>query len=342
MWSWTSPIKYYIPGHDCSRECWQPHLRRGDGPRGAEKTCFCDHNFVSHPHRDFDDVLLCTKCNLISRRSILDLLASPVTSASFQQLMRLRFSNERFFRSLSVCTYCKQEGHRADICPMDRTHPSVRIPWVETLLDQPRVQVRDYLDPKLPLKLIFKKFSMRGRLLNQGNPFAQSTSPQDALRAQLGFYKALGAPRSHSHLDNHISSKEDRKIASDKHEEATTKGWFSKVQPTQVTHVIPIQLERQSTKSFRLETLKRDGLLSIMLGDFMVTADLKKAYYRLLFDPQIRHLLGTRIGDTFFRSNVLVFGYALAPFYFHSIMRVIVSFLRFLFPKSTFIPRMAF
>jgi len=44
--------------------------------------------------------------------------------------------------------------------------------------------------------------------------------------------------------------------------------------------------------------------------------------------------MGTCCNHEYFRSNVLVFGYALAPYYFHSTMRPIVAFLGWEFNKK--------
>jgi len=68
----------------------------------------------------------------------------PVTAAIVRKLMRERFPDNKFFKYATICTYCKQPGHIAAICPLLPSMPSQpRCTFLETIVNSPQILVAD-------------------------------------------------------------------------------------------------------------------------------------------------------------------------------------------------------
>ena len=68
-----------------------------------------------------------------------------------------------------------------------------KIPFVEQLLDMRDESICQYkgMKPEVALEATMA----RGRILNAGNPWAESKEALNGLRRQLGYWKAIGASR---------------------------------------------------------------------------------------------------------------------------------------------------
>jgi len=72
--------------------------------------------------------------------------------------------------------------------------PNEQCPWADNLIKSSKVDVSCYQGLSRPAAL--QKLLTLGTKLNIGNPWARSTSPRDALRKNLGLWKAIGANAS--------------------------------------------------------------------------------------------------------------------------------------------------
>lgn len=63
-------------------------------------------------------------------------------------------------------------------------------------------------------------------------------------------------------------------------------------------------------------------------GDFMVSVDLKSAYWHVPLHSSMRRLLGFRFDGKLYRFEVLPFGLSAAPWVFHSLMAPVITRLR--------------
>lgn len=72
----------------------------------------------------------------------------------------------------------------------------------------------------------------------------------------------------------------------------------------------------------------RDVRALMRRGDFMVSIDLKSAYWHVPLHPAMRKLLGFRFDGQLFRFEVLPFGLSSAPWAFHSLLSPVLARLR--------------
>jgi hypothetical protein len=91
-----------------------------------------------------------------------------------------------------VCTFCKQKAHSYDFCVGRESVPTAEqhCEWTENLVESEAFDITAY--EGLSLDEALEKFLQVGNDFNQGNPIASGDDPTFALRAQLGFWKALG------------------------------------------------------------------------------------------------------------------------------------------------------
>lgn len=91
-----------------------------------------------------------------------------------------------------TCDFCGQKGHTFSFCNGRDSEPTVDqfCPWTQALLDSPRTELSEYSG--LSLKEAMTKFLELGDSLNKDNPYAFTNDPVFALRANAGYWKALG------------------------------------------------------------------------------------------------------------------------------------------------------
>lgn len=91
------------------------------------------------------------------------------------------------------CGFCHQIGHSTHACMLRETVPDIRhrSPYVDKLMDSDKIQTATYQG--LSLEEAKRKLFELGSALNANNPWKDSTNPRHAIRAKLGFWKAIGA-----------------------------------------------------------------------------------------------------------------------------------------------------
>ena len=92
-----------------------------------------------------------------------------------------------------TCTYCQKDGHERYFCPLRPTEPTPEMasPFADRLIAQPKIDPAVYAG--LPWQEALTTLIDHGNKLNSGNPWRNSSLPRDQLRANLGYWKALGA-----------------------------------------------------------------------------------------------------------------------------------------------------
>jgi Reverse transcriptase (RNA-dependent DNA polymerase) len=85
--------------------------------------------------------------------------------------------------------------------------------------------------------------------------------------------------------------------------------------------------EGVKTTPFRMESLKAVARV-MQQGDWMFSFDLKKGYFQVPLKKQFREFTYMRIGDKYFRWNVLMFGLSSAPRDFSLIIKKVLKLLR--------------
>jgi hypothetical protein len=96
-----------------------------------------------------------------------------------------------------ACDECFQKGHTAKFCPAvpNNVPEDRRVPYLEWRLALPRVKI--HVDYKgMTWAAAMQKVEAHGKELSADSPWATSTYRRDALRKQVGFWKAMGANRS--------------------------------------------------------------------------------------------------------------------------------------------------
>jgi Reverse transcriptase (RNA-dependent DNA polymerase) len=85
--------------------------------------------------------------------------------------------------------------------------------------------------------------------------------------------------------------------------------------------------EGVTTTPFRMESLKAVARV-MQQGDWMFSFDLKKGYFQIPLKEQFREFTYMRIGERYFRWNVLMFGLSTAPRDFSLIIKKVLKLLR--------------
>ena len=275
-----------------------------------------------------------------------------------------RFKCKRAFDGKALkCTFCKKKGHDRSFCPLAPTVPSQSLTqdYVTNLLTIPQVQWAQLAafstEPQSKLMAL-------GKLFNRGNPWINSTKVSDALRAKLGYWKAIGAnPSVLSWLaygiplrtktepqwlrfPNHPSYNEDLPFARKEFEEHLGDGRFMRVDVSFIKVCNPQMIIYNGSKPRRCDDLrylnslladikfKLEGLRTnipdiVVQNDPMFTIDLKKAYYSLSMEEKAWPY--TCFWDEVFGfmcAKSLVFGHAQAVMYCTKVCRPILTFFR--------------
>jgi hypothetical protein len=100
----------------------------------------------------------------------------------------------RYCQHTLACKFCKEKGHHFGMCLLRQTVPSghERSPWVTALINSPKIEVGRY--GAISRLAATTKLLTLGQDLNMGNPWAGSSDHRNVLRANLGLWKAIGAP----------------------------------------------------------------------------------------------------------------------------------------------------
>ncbi len=147
----------------------------------------------------------------------------------------------------------------------------------------------------------------------------------------------------HFELDNHPSYYEHIEFADAEHDENLADGSFTEVDDDFAKCIYPLQVEENRKKKLRmcsdlrfpnayqahpilrLESLDKHMPDVVCKGDYMVTTDMKKAYFSVPMHESAWPYLWWRHRDKIVCATILEFGACQAPRFFHKIMRVIVQ-----------------
>jgi hypothetical protein len=268
-----------------------------------------------------------------------------------------------------VCERCAKRGHEARACP-DQTQreeqdASDADRWVRKLLKTPRVCIAE-VNRGLTLEQGMTQWLKRGREMNKDNPWVGSTRKEDALRAQLGYHKAMGMSAVHLGwigfgvplhfvtakppapiaFRNHRSAMEEAAFVDAEHEANSAAGSYVEVHREQLRGICPLQVEKNSSGKlrlcqdlrwinghlpnveFRMESLHTELGDVVQPADKLLTTDIEKAYYCLPLHPDAQAYLGWQWRGKYYMPTCLVFGLSTAPRIFTKIMRPMMAFMR--------------
>lgn len=270
-----------------------------------------------------------------------------------------QFGKKWFSGTHMQCSFCGQKTHENYCCPATPYVPPVRkrIPFVEKLLDNPRMRTNLFIDlePHDVVEFVLTK----GEEFNEGNPWEHSPMVYDGLRKRLGFWKAIGACNSviswlgygvplrfvreprHVAFQNHPSKPEHEVFVDGEVKKHTEDGCFVVAGRGSVLCSEPILVIEQNGKlrraddkrytnafqaksQFKMMSLKADVPTLVAPGDVQITRDLEKAYYKVPIAEEARPYQCFNWKGVFYMAMIMLFGTCLAPFYFTKICRPIV------------------
>ena len=274
----------------------------------------------------------------------------------------------RYCQDHMSCGFCGKDGHSFSMCLARPTVPSwsERELFVDRLCETPNVDVAIYKGLSLPA--VLQKLFTLAEVLNEKNPWKESSKPRDAMRKNLGLWKAIGSNvsvltwvayglclRFHSKpepIDFPSAPMEKghreacEKAASDLIEEG--KMWLP--EPGYARLLSPQVVEETlnqdgsvkarvcdaliylnsllASHKYVLETLKRLVPKIVRRFDLMFALDYKGAYKSVWMHTSSLPYLCLRVGDRIVGSLVLPFGLKPAGFWFTKMNRPIVIFFR--------------
>lgn len=264
------------------------------------------------------------------------------------------------------CSFCDKRGHEFQFCPLrpNEKEGSSRDAHVEALLAVRQVDVLRYEGKTLEeAKAMVLEL---GAKFNANNALSDATACTKQLRANIGYWKAIGANntviswigygiplrfaeqpprlefRSNASYFDHIDFVEEemKKHLAD--------GSFRVIPEADARMIHPLQVEPKrdgglrmcvdsrlvnayiAKPEFQLETLNRNGADVIGKDNLQFTTDLRKAYYSVEMDSEAQRYLCWRHNGIVIMSLVMIFGLSIAPMCFHKMMREVVRFLRVL------------
>ena len=272
-----------------------------------------------------------------------------------------QYGKKWFKKEALTCTFCFKKGHAKAFCPLTPTRKQGKacIPFVEKLLSLPRV--RSIVFSGLAKEDGLMMIRQQGKTLNEGNPWAESQRIYDRLRANLGYWKALGASNSViSWLGYGVPmrfQKEPRYLAFQNHrmdpeaaayvdrdmEKHKSTGCFVVAPPGSAKIVNPILAIQQDGKwrrcddcrfgnafqancEFKMASLERDIPILTEEGDVGITRDLEKAYYKVPLDVEAQPFCAFDWLGIIYFSMVMLFGMCQAPLYFTRICKPMAAF----------------
>ena len=269
-----------------------------------------------------------------------------------------------------ICERCTKRGHRTESCP-DQTQReehdrSESDKWVRALLQSPRIRIAE-VNRDLTLEEGMSRWLERGAELNVGNPWVGSKRKEDALRAQLGFHKAMGMSSVHLGwigfgvplqfvagqppaplaFRNHKSAMEEGDFVDSEHAINLAAGSYVEVRRDQLRGICPLQVEKNPTSGkrrlcqdlrwinghlpnveFRMESLHTELGDVVQQGDKLLTTDIDRAYYCVPLHPSAQPYLGWQWRGKYYMPTCLVFGLSTAPRVFTKLMRPMMAFMR--------------
>ena len=240
------------------------------------------------------------------------------------------------------------------------------MPYVTWLLTTPQVAVEQY--SSCSLEEANQKILTLGERYNRGNPWADSKDPAHAIKARLGFWKAIGADavvlswlaygvelrfeREPPATDfmNHPSYFENIPFVDDQIDDMLTRGDAVEVNREECIMIEPLQVltdpagvkktklctdkrfsnSFQARAPFTMETLEKD-IQMVLDGDSgtkMFVVDLQRAFYSIPLARKSRPYSAFRHRSKTYQNNTLLYGFCSAPFWFGKIMRVVVKLIR--------------
>lgn len=264
------------------------------------------------------------------------------------------------------CGFCSKNGHTVSACASRPTTPlpAFRSEWADCLLASPQVDVMQFRG--MSVTAAQEAVQTLGRRLNTGNPWSGSTHPRDALRGQLGFWKAIGANSTvlswlaygvplrlvaeppHYAFCNHASYFEHKSFVDTEIAECLSSQYFLSVPRDFPAVLNPLQVEpkgvdkhrmctdlrwvnaRLPRHTFKMSTLYNSMPSVVRRGHKLFTADLKKAYYSLFMEERAWPYMCFEHQGECVCGCVLLFGLSTAPMYFTKVCKPIIAFLHVL------------
>jgi hypothetical protein len=263
------------------------------------------------------------------------------------------------------CEYCSQTGHSAEFCAKKSTFSTTATEkerkLVERLTSLPRTDIAVFSGLTLPQATA--KINELASDFNKDNPWADSDSPRDKLRAKLGYWKAIGATNEiiswiaygiklnmehepgNFEFKNHETYRRHQQHIDKEHQKHLKTGSWRCVEKSFVKVSNPLQVEEQKNKlrmctdmrytnahlansKFKLENLNSHLHQIVELNDFLFTTDMEQAYYSMAMHESSWPYMCWKHRGKYYCSTVLTFGMSLAPMLFHKTMRTIVRLCR--------------
>jgi hypothetical protein len=235
-----------------------------------------------------------------------------------------------------------------------------QIPFVQKLLGLPKVKAQAFFG--ITKEKALEDLIERGRLLNEGNPWAKSDKVYDRLRRELGYWKAMGANNSviswlgygipirfirepkHLAFANHGIHDPDAALFMEKDmAKHIGTGCFVLAPKGSVKIANPVLVIKQDKKwrrcddcrygnsfqaqaQFRMASLGRDVPITTKVGDEAITRDLEKAYYKIPMSEEARSYMAFEWKGKYYLSMVMLFGMCQAPLFFTRVCNTIAQF----------------
>lgn len=270
------------------------------------------------------------------------------------------------YAGIMQCVWCKKTGHLAYFCPSRQTIPQEEIPYVTELLRSPTIDVQSYAS--LTLEQAHERLKTLGENFNKSNPWADSTDPAHAIKAKLGYWKALGTDpvvlswlaygveltfeRTPPATDfvNHPSYFEHLAFVNEQINDMVARGDAVEVNEDECIMIEPLQVladpagikktklctdkrfsnSFQAKAPFTMETLEKD-IQMVLDGDTgtkLFVVDLKRAFYSIPLSRQSRPYSSFRHNGKTYQNTTLLYGFCTAPFWFGKTMRAVVRLIR--------------
>jgi hypothetical protein len=274
-----------------------------------------------------------------------------------------------------ACKFCRKVGHWSTECPSLPEDESRRHAYTNILIGHHHTRQPELFSVTtkenrrmMTFDEVRSKVEADGKQLSEGNPWATSELRSDWLRAQLGFWKAIGAGKvtinwiagglpirfatgvevTRAAFANNKSCNEHVDFISNEIEGGLADGSFMEVAADYLLIANPLKVAYNKRGKLRLcmdlrypnshlpkvtfkyETVARHGWQAITRGDVVFTVDLAKAYNSMAVHKEARPALGFMWKNRFFCCVAMPFGASHAPFIFHKIVREAVRLMRLL------------
>ena len=298
-------------------------------------------------------------------------LKKATVSQTSMMLYRDKYTKKvklRYCQDHMTCGFCGTDGHSFSMCLARPTTPSwaEREKFVDHLCEIPQIDTAIYKDLSLPA--VLQKLFTLADVFNEENPWKGSLKPRDAMRKNLGLWKAIGSNisvltwvayglclRFHTKpepLDfpSPPMKKEHREACEKAANNLIKEGKMWAPEPGFAKLISPQIVDEQlnsdgslkervcdaliylnsllASHKYKLETLKRFAPEIVRRFDLMFALDYKGAYKSVWMHKSALPYLCLRIEDKVVSSLVLPFGLKPAGFWFTKMNRPIVIFFR--------------